>query len=818
MKRTKSKQRQYLQLILWSVAVIFSLVTLVTVFAGVWYVHTTYEKYIDTALFKTDIGARSPRFYAYHFEDRENRRGEAVEVTSSVYAQKETLYVPYGEIPQDLINAFVAIEDRHFWDHRGVDWYRTIAACANYVLGFSDTFGASTITQQLVKNMTGEDQVTPQRKLREIFFATDLERKLDKSEIMELYLNIIHFSDQCDGIAAAAKHYYSKTPQELSVSECATITAITNNPAFYNPIRHPENNLKRRNLILSEMYAQGYLDSAQYQSAIETPLCLCVDESSGSEGINSWYTDMVIEDVIGDLCERYGMSRSAASHLLYTGGLRIDVAMDEKIQKIAERYYLTKIRLPEDENGTLAQSAVIILDNSTGDILGVAGAVGEKRGNHLQNFATQTVRSPGSTIKPLSVYAPALERGLLNWASVYDDVPIEFDFEGHRMWPQNASGTYRGLTNVAYAVAHSTNTVAVRVLKELGLRNSFDFVKNHFHFTQMIDYRGQSDCNLAALAMGQLHYGVTLREMTAAYTAFADGGVYHPYRSYYRVLDADGKILLANPDRGEVVLKRQTADLMTKLLQGVTATGTSGLINLDKLCECAGKTGTSSHDCDRWFIGYTPDYVCGVWSGYEYPQPLKGKNVSTVIWNDIMNEICQSGHIQKRFSVSSELVEASFCRDSGKLMTEACAKDARGTRTETGWFVRGTEPQEFCDCHVLCRYDTENGGVDHGFCPEEAVREVGLIRVERAFPENVRVLDAQYVYNGDPTVLFPQSDPSKPYFGAANGRWIGHSGVPLPYHRSCPMHQKRREGNEESSFQDPDGIAVPWGGGVPPEE
>ncbi len=810
MKIKKRAKKQSLQLALWIIAAFLAMLTLATVLASVWYVHVMYEKYADETLYRTDAYVRSPQFFAFQFQDRTNRLGEALEVTSSVYAQKQTAYVEYRDIPKDLIDAFVAIEDKRFWEHEGVDWYRTLAAGANYLLGFSDTFGASTITQQLVKNMTGNDQLTPKRKLQEIFYAIDLERNLDKSEIMELYLNVIHFSDQCNGIAAASEHYYSKMPSELTVSECATIAAITNNPAYYNPIRHPEHNLARRNLILSEMHAQGYLSDQEYLEAKEAPIALCVDESNETEGINSWYTDMVIEDVINDLCMQYGMSRAAASHLFYTGGLRIDMAMDEEIQKTVERYYRDRISVPKTEDGTQAQSALIVIDSRTGDILGVAGAVGEKRGNHLQNFATQTKRSPGSTIKPLSVYAPALEKELINFASVYDDVPVEFGSNGSRMWPKNATGIYRGLTNIAYAVAHSTNTVSVRVLQELGLRNSFQFAKDKFHLDSLIDCTGESDCDLAALALGQLHYGVTLRELTCAYTAFADGGVYHPYRSYYRVLDSDGKILLSCPDSGEVVLKHQNADLMTKLLQGVVANGTSGMIDLDRICECAGKTGTTNRDCDRWFVGYTPDLVCGVWSGYEYPQPMEGKNISTRIWNDVMKQILQNASYRTAFSMSTELVRATYCKDSGKLMSEACVKDPRGERSEVGWFIRGTEPKEFCDCHVLCAYDSLNGGVSHGFCPEETLTEIGLIRVERRFPKNVSVLDAQYVYGGEAEAMPPNLSESEPYFGGdGGGIYRGKSAVASPYHRSCPVH-RRREEEQEDSLRDPEVLPIPW--------
>ena len=287
---------------------------------------------------------RSPQFYVYNFADRTNRTGKREEVTDDVWAGKQESYVPYEEIPQAMIDAVVSIEDKRFFEHKGTDWRRTLAAFANYFLHGDGHFGGSTITQQLVKNLTGENAPTWKRKVQEILWARDLERKLDKTQILELYLNIVHFSDQCDGIAAAAEHYFSKSVSDLNAHECATIIAITNNPSYYNPIRHPENNRARRDLILSQMHAQGYLSNEDFSVSLSAQTALNVKTPSGG-GSNSWYADMVAEDVINDLIEKYGMSRSAASHLFHTGGLHIDMAMDKEIQAIVENYYLTFVHI-----------------------------------------------------------------------------------------------------------------------------------------------------------------------------------------------------------------------------------------------------------------------------------------------------------------------------------------------------------------------------------------------------------------------------------------------------------------------------------------
>ena len=778
------------------------------------YVHSAFEKDAPMELFQLSANRIPPRFFVYRFSDRSNRIGESVELDTGAFDRVETAYVPISQIPEDLINAFVSIEDKRFYRHRGVDWYRTVAAGVTYVLGFSNHFGGSTITQQTVKNVTGRDETTPKRKLQEILYALDLERNLGKDEIMELYLNVISFSDGCVGIGAAAEHYFSKEPSQLTAQECATIAAITNQPSYYNPIHHPANNLARRDLILQEMHDQGYLTEEAYEEAISTPLRLNVSQRNTDETVRSWYVDMAIEDVINDLCRQYDMSRREASLLVYSGGLQIDLAMDEEIQKTVEGHYRDALRMPTGENGETAQSALIVIDGQTGDVLGVAGAVGEKSANRVQNFATQTLRPPGSALKPISVYAPALERGLINWATVYDDVPVNFGTDKIRPWPKNATGVYRGLTNVAYAVAQSTNTVAVRILEQVGLRSSFETAKNKFHLESMVDTVGTTDCDVAALALGQLNYGVTLRELTAAYTVFADGGVYHSWRSYYRVLDRDGEILLSMPDRSEVVMDAANAAVMTKLLQKVVSDGTSSAVTLGKLTECAGKTGTTQNDYDRWFIGYTPELICGVWCGYEYPQPLEGKNLCTGIWNRVMHAIVSSTDGKTRFDVPANVVQMSYCRDSGHLIDDACLFDPRGARSEIGWFVKGNEPRGACDRHVLCLADRE-GGISHGYCPEEELERVGLVRAERHFPMQILVQDAQYVYGGAPDAFSPDLNGEQAYFEAERRDACGRSYTKSPFNRSCPRHTAPSEEPPSDEWSEEDGYPItlpffPW--------
>ncbi len=768
-------------------ATLFGVLAL-AVACGTVFVERNFETCFPEELIGDGGTGISPRFYIYRFSDRKNRIGEREELSDVSVAAENGGYAAYPEMPKELIQAFLSIEDKRFWEHHGVDFRRSAAAVVNYVFGRSGSFGGSTVTQQLVKNLTGDNEVSPRRKIQEMLYAWDLERKLDKTEILELYLNVIHFSDRCDGISAAATHYYSKEVGELTLTECASLAAIVNSPSYYNPIRSPEHNLARRNLILSQMAEQGYLSAEDAAFATTQPLELRVQEENPEEQIHSWYLDMVLEDVTQDLMGKYGLSRAAASRLLYAGGLHIEMSMDPELQEMAEQTYRTAVRMPVNRKGESAQSAMILVDPATGDILAVVGAVGEKRGNRVQNFATQTKRPPGSTIKPLSVYAPALESGQINWASVFDDVPVTFFQDNSAPWPRNATGIYRGLTDVSYAVAHSTNTVAVRVLQKLGAEVSYRFLKEKFHLTALTE----SDRNPAPLALGQLTDGVTLRELTCAYTAFADEGVFHAGRSYYRVTDRNGKILLSRPDGGEVVLSAANASIMTKLLQGVIRDGTSTEITLQKLTECAGKTGTSGEDRDRWFIGYTPELLCGVWCGYEYPEPLTGKNLATSVWNTVMRQATVIRGGKTEFSTPASVLKLSYCRDSGKLPCDACNADPRGNRIAVGYFVKGSEPTESCDCHVLCDYDPENG-VSHGNCPKEDLRKVALIHVERSFPMQIVVSDAQYVFRGDPSAMPYSEDPGRAYFSVVISDFCGISDVQKQFNRSCTVHTEREE-------------------------
>lgn len=771
------------------------------------YVEKNISKTIDESMFSI-VGSDSATTLYYYEQDESGERHAVALEEGALYGGYRSIYVDYDEVPEDLIDAFVSIEDKRFWEHRGVDWRRTLSAGANYFLKFNRSYGGSTITQQLIKNVTDEDEYSFQRKTQEIFWALDLETKMDKKEILGLYLNVINLSQGCYGVQAASRYYFSKDVSELSLNECACIAAITNSPSYYDPLQNPENNRARRSLILREMYAQGYIDEEELNEALSQGIVLKIQEESVRETVNSWYVDMVIEDVMRDLMSEYGYNRTMANLVLYTGGLKIYTEMDPEVQTILEEYYAKTSHFYGIGDDITPQSSMIVLDSENGAILGVVGGVGEKRANRIQNFATQTLRPAGSVVKPLSVYAPAMESGHLLWSTVYDDVPVNFGkynldpTKGKIVepvaWPKNSPNVYRGLTNVNYALAHSVNTVTVRALEDLGVENAFDFLYNELSIKSLIREGSTAsgtyitDMDIAALALGQMNYGVTVKEITAAYSIFPTQGIYHRARSYDQVTDGQGSILLEQKYHGEAVLSEGNADVMNRLLENVVREGTATSISLKNKISCAGKTGTTQNNYDRWYIGYTPKVIGGVWYGYEYPKSLSGNNQCLAIWDEVMTEIHEAkGWLENpaQFTRSDEVIEAEYCADSGLLPTEVCHRDPRGNRIERGYFVRGTEPVTFCTCHVPVLYDKVEGGVAfEGEC--ENAEYVGMISAERSFPCEVTVSDAQYVWRDIGKDILPETSPTFPFFHnlLKEGEYCGISNAEMQYNRFCRTH------------------------------
>ena len=742
----------------------------------------------DAVLFDASRGSRTTRLY--YNADRSGAVYLAREWESErLFGSESAIWCPYEEMPNILKNAFLAAEDHRFFSHAGIDVLRTVKAAANQVFHFEDTFGGSSITQQLVKNITGDKERTATRKLREAWRALALERRYSKEEILELYLNIVPMGENCIGVAAGAERYFGKRPMELSAAECAALAAIINAPARYSPHAHPEENRARRKIILAEMRKYDMLEEDEYQAAVAEELNVLAHGVSEAGSVVSWYTETVIDDVMKDLCEKCGYSRAAALRLLYGGGLEIYTLADPGIQKTMEDAFSA---FPVQEG---VQYAGTVIDPVTGDLLGIVGASGKKSGNRLLNYAT-ALTAPGSALKPLSVYAPALDAGIIDSATVFDDVPLSFLNGGAREWPRNSPDVYQGLCDLGTAIAMSKNTVAVRTLRLLGKEQSYATLTHTLGLSGLV--RGATgkggerltDLGEAPLALGQLTFGASVRELTSAYTSLAGDGVFKKGRTYLAVYDKKGNVLLTNEAEHRRAFSPATASIMTKQLERVVNGGTANGVRLPGGIPVAGKTGTTTAGRDKWFVGYSPYYLCGIWCGSTADTVSVAGKPQLAVFNSLMGALHQtiaaSGAAKTAFRLADGVYECRFCRDGGGLLTVDCLHDPRGDRSTVGWFTADTIPTAPCQCHISVLAG-EDGGIvsEYGGLPfsrtvdPDAVplRRVGLIRVSgRSFPKQVNVTDAQYVYRPLGSAVPPEDD-TLPFFyhTLPGGTYVGIS-------------------------------------------
>ena len=520
-----------------------------------------------------------------------------------------------------------------------MDWYRTVGAMFTMLTGGDDSFGGSTITQQLIKNLTGNKEVTVQRKLIEIFQALEFEKKYDKDEIIEWYLNAVYFGEGCDGIYTAAQKYFGKEPSQLTLAESASIVGIVNLPTYYSPFYSEENNKERQETVLRRMYELGYISYDEYEQAKNEQLVFTrSDNEVADQEIYSYYVEAVIKDVTEDLMEQKGISQDTARQLLYNGGYRVYSCLDPYIQECVDNVYLDVENFPKPyrANDQQLQSAMVIMDPYTGEVVAMSGGVGEKTGNLVLNRATDALRAPGSSFKPLAVYAPAIELGLITPSTLVNDAPREeVEMSQNQWYPNNSDFKYRGIIDIATGVRLSLNTVAAQVLDKLGLDASTNFLKNKLGITSLVP----DDYNYASLALGELTNGISVLEMAQAYCTFDNSGIFTEARTYSRVTDAAGNIVLDNQPKTHVAMKSSTATNITSLLFSAANYGT-GSESIFSGQAIAGKTGTSSYNWNRWFAGYTPYYVGVVWTGFDQPEQMYVYgNPAAQVWRRVMQQV-----------------------------------------------------------------------------------------------------------------------------------------------------------------------------------
>lgn len=781
-----------------------------------------------------------PTGYTTTVYDREGN-----DIEHLIGAHSNRVYVGMDQIPEYVQKAFVAIEDERFYEHDGIDVRGIIRAAVNGLTTGKFDQGASTITQQLLKNQIfggGREKTfmdRAERKIQEQYLAIQLEDKLDKDTILEYYLNTINLGSGTYGVQTASKRYFNKNVSELNLSEAACIAAIAQLPVYHNPITHPDYNAARRKNVLDKMLAFKYCTQQEYDEAIADDVysrIQSVNEEMDTTSYYSYFVDELIDQIMKDLQTELGYTQTQASNLIYSGGLSIYTTQDSTIQGIIDDIYADESYFPAmgtsyweltyalsiqkgDAEGTVIhyhgddlvkfykdfkdpkgyyvdegsskfsllftnkedmlekidafreamveegdtilgnekitmtiqpQSSFVVMDQHTGHVAAIIGGRGEKEGNRTLNRATDTVRQPGSTFKVLSTYLPALDTGKFTLASPMDDSGPYY-YPGTKTEVNNwtSSKKYEGLTPLRRAIYNSMNIITVKTLNEVTPQLSYDNYLLKLGFTSLVDSRVEEDGRVFSdiklpMALGGLTDGVRNLELTAAYAAIANSGVYTKPVFYTKVLDHDGKVLLENTPKTEQVMKESTAFLLTNAMEDVVKKGTGKSYKLTTInMPIAGKTGSTSDYNDLWFSGYSPYYTATIWSGFDNNRPQRERNYQKKLWRTIMERIHTELNLEtKSFSIPDSIVTAKVCSKSGKLAVPGlCDHYLGGSTVYTEYFAKGTEPTEKCDIHVKATICTESNALATEYCPIGKQKESVYLNKS----ETGKTADSQYL-------------------------------------------------------------------------
>ena len=756
---------------------------------------------IDSAP-EIDVASIEPSGYATMVYDREGNLTETL-----VKSGANRLEATYEELPQCLIDAFVAIEDSRFWSHKGIDIRSILRAAVGVITGES-AGGGSTLTQQLIKNniFEGGNENTfgekLERKIQEQYLAVQLEKIMDKKIILKNYLNTINLGNNTLGVKAAALRYFNKDVSDLTLSEATVIAGITQAPTRYNPLSENgrKNNEEKRRVILQYMYEQGLIDKEAQEEALADDVYSRITNvnltAQENESPYTYFTDELITQVMEALQEELGYTETQASNLLFSGGLEIHTTQDPKMQAIVDEevnnpdnydvvYYSVDYQLSvthadgttthysdesmgsyfrndlgrssfnglfdskeeADEAISLYKDAMVkegdtilgevihyvlqpqisfvLMDQATGEVKAISGGRGNKEVSRSLNRATETLRQPGSTFKVITSFAPAIDACGANLSTVYYDAPFTVGTKTFRNW--YSSKGYMGYSTIRDGIVYSMNIVAVRCMMEtVTPQLGVEYARN-FGITSMTD----TDYN-AATALGGITKGVSNMELTAAYATIANQGIYTKPRFFTQILDHNGKVLLDNTPETKRVLKDSTAFLLTDAMsQSMESSrmygsgnlySTSTSANLSNMSN-AGKSGTTTSNNDIWFVGYTPYYTAGIWSGCDNNQKISAIGSSTsyhkIIWKNIMTRV-HEGLADTGFSIPSSVTTAQVCRKSGKLASPGvCENDPRGSAVYTEYFAKGSEPTEVCDHHGVTTVCSASGGLPTQYCPAE---------------------------------------------------------------------------------------------------
>ena len=684
------------------------------------------DKKVDLDVYKANQ-AQTSIIYAY------DSNKELVELLR-LHGAENRLWIEYDDIPQEMIDAFRDLEDKRFEEHQGVDWYGTVLGVVSS--GFER--GASTITQQLIKNVTKENGRTVSRKFYEILNALNVERFYHKKTIMEFYLNTIYLGNGCYGIKTAAEIYFGKNVEDLNAAECATIASITKAPATFDPLtkdglsalfdKDEEGNMGRQRYCLTCMLENGSLTQEEYDEALDfEPIFTNSENYKGSQvtkddeedkdekeyteddikksytlddGKSSYYVEYVIDQVIEDLMAEFDLTYNEAWRKVFFGGLRIYTAVDLDVQQKAEKVFINRETMPDEEDtedDPAAQAAITIMDYN-GRVVAMVGGAGQKESFRGLNRACNSPRQPGSSIKPLSVFTPAIEKNAITYSTMVQNYGIRL---GSSRWPVNYGGNAGSpdkFVTVQYALQQSLNTVPAQIVRQIGISPCFDFLVDDLHFSHLVTDENDPDYdgNYSSICVGGMSEGVTTLEMAAAYAIYGNNGYYYKPYSYYKVTNNDGTetLLTAGDDEGEQVVSERTAGVMRELLKTVSSYGTgsgygvSGFTNFSK-------TGTTTDEHDRWYVGGTPYYVAACWYGYDIPEPISTRygNPAGKLYSKVMNA-AHEGLDSLYFPSASGVVARSYCKISGDIATKKCAQKG------TGYYKTNDIPSTCKDCAI----------------------------------------------------------------------------------------------------------------------
>ena len=644
-------------------------------------------------------------------------------VIANLNGDEKRKVITLADMSNYLPKAYVAIEDERYYKHSGVDFKRTAGAIVHTVFGGS-SYGGSTITQQLVKNITKDDESSGIagifRKVKEWAKAYQVERMISKDQILELYLNILFVgSSNLHGVELGAEYYFNKSAKDLDLAECAFMAGINNSPNSYDPYDESKDNsakIKKRTLtVLSKMKELGYIQNDdEYNTAVaKVEEGLKFEKGTVGGGTTySYHTDAAIEQVINQVMEEKGISRQLAENYVYGSGLTIYSTVNSEIQaRLEEEYSKSKYIVTSPSKKQTSQSGMAIVDYKTGNVLGVAGGLGEKNGAGW-NRATQMKKQTGSSIKPLADVAPALEEKVITAATVYNDVKTDF---GGGYTPKNDGDKYRGPINIRQFIETSQNIPALKIMRELTPKKSIEYLEK-----MGVTSLDEKEDDILSLAIGGMTDGISPLEMASAYGTIANDGVYITPTFYTKVVDNSGNTVLTPKQETKRAISEQNAYIVKKIVQEpvVGASGTAKYCAISGM-DVAAKTGTTDKSYDRWLCGFTPYYAAATWFGYDDSEEVKGfsKNPAGQIWSAVMADI-HKNLAGASFTKPNGIVEATVCRTTGCLAATGC------TDVYKEIFTSDNMPEK-CEGHGSQELCAESGMIANEYCPTRKVNNYG---------------------------------------------------------------------------------------------